>query len=92
MTMNPDSKILDDIARVAGGAVNVVSGLRQQIRDEVRTRFEELAARMDLVPREDFEQVEDMVKKLRLEQEELIKRMDALEGNGRNSAKKNSKK
>ena len=53
--MGPDPKILDDIARVAGGAVNIVSGLHQQIRDDIRSRMEETASSMNLVAREDFD-------------------------------------
>lgn len=77
--MKPDARIFDDIARLAGGAVNIASGMQQQIRDEIKARVEEMASRMDLVPREDFETLEAMVKKLRLEQEELKKRIETLE-------------
>ncbi len=90
--MKPDSRIFDDIARVAGGAVNIVSGMQQQIRDEIKVRVEEMAAKMDLVPREDFEHVEAMVKKLRAEQENLIKRIDALEGGKKPAAKTKTNK
>ena len=53
--MGPDARILDDIARVAGGAVNILSGMQQQIREEIKARMEDMAARMDLVPREDVD-------------------------------------
>jgi BMFP domain-containing protein YqiC len=89
--MKPDSRIFDDIARVAGGAVNIVSGMQQQIRDEIKARVEEMAAKMDLVPREDFEHVEAMVQKLRIEQEALIKRIDALEGGKKTKTTKKTK-
>ena len=49
--MGSDKKVLDDIARVAGGAVNIISGLQQQVRDDMRARVEDMAARLDLVPR-----------------------------------------
>ncbi len=78
--MGSDPKFFDDIARVAGGAVNIISGLQQQARDEMRVRLEDMAARMDLVPRSDFEQVEAMVKKLRVEVEDLQRRLDAASG------------
>lgn len=69
----PDSKIFDDLARVAGGAMNVFSGLREQILSEVKTRVEEAASRMDLVPREDFDRLQDQVTALQ-------KKVDALTG------------
>lgn len=53
--MKPDAKIFDDIARMAGGAINIFSGMQQQIREEIRARVDDMAARMDLVPREDFD-------------------------------------
>ena len=69
----PDFKILDDLARVAGGAMNVFSGLREQILSDVKLRFDELAARMDLVPRDDFERLVERVNALQ-------KQVDALSG------------
>src|SRR5688572_18918923 len=78
--MRPDPRFLDDIAKVAGGAVNVFSGLRQQIESEIKTRVEELASRMDLVPREDVDRLEALVRK-------LSARVDALEGKKKPAAK-----
>lgn len=72
-------KILDDVARVAGGAVTAFSSIRRQIKDEVRARLDELAQRLDLVPREDFERVELMMFKAREEQNKLAERVAALE-------------
>lgn len=65
--------ILDDIARVAGGTVNVVSGVKNQVKDEVKSRIDDAIHRMDLVPREDFERLEMTLNA-------AIKRIDALEG------------
>ena len=79
--MKPDSKILDDMAKMAGGAVNMFSGLQQQIRDDVRARIDELASRMNLVPREDLDRTTAMVKGLRDHVAALEKRIAALEGN-----------
>lgn len=59
--MGSDKKIFDDLARLAGGAVNIMSGLQQQVRDEIRSRFDEFAARLDLVPREDFDALQARV-------------------------------
>lgn len=73
--MKPDPKIIDDLARMAGGAVNIFSGLQQQVREEIRSRVDEMLTRMDLVPREDFERLEAMVIQLRLRQEELEKQL-----------------
>lgn len=77
--MFPKEKVLDDIARVAGGTISALSGLNTQIKDDIRARIDEAATRMNLVPREDFEKLEAMLAKSREEQEQLARRVDALE-------------
>ena len=67
----PDSKIFDDLARVAGGAMNVFSGLREQILSDVKVRMEEAAAKMDLVPRDDFDRLQMQVDALQKKVDEL---------------------
>lgn len=58
------NKIFDDIARVAGGAVSIASGLSKQVKEEIRARVDEMALKLDLVPREDFERLEARVEAL----------------------------
>ncbi|MGB4057631.1 MAG: accessory factor UbiK family protein [Alphaproteobacteria bacterium] len=77
--MQAREKILDDVARVAGGAVSALSGLRRQVKDEVRSRLDELAQKLDLVPREDFERLELVLLRAREEQTAMTKRIEALE-------------
>ena len=79
--MGPDPKILDDIARVAGGAVNI--GMQQQIREEIKSRMDDMAHRMDLVPREDLDRAMAMIAALE-------KRVEALENSGKNTEKKSA--
>lgn len=84
--MGPDPKILDDLAKVAGGAVNILSGLQQQIRDEIKSRIDEMANRLDLVPREDLDRAEAMIEKLRRQQDAFEIRLAALEGTNKKTA------
>ena len=77
--MQIDNRLLDDIARVAGGAVGALAGVRSEVEELVKQRLERLFAEMDLVPREDFEAVRAMAQKARLEQEALEKRVAVLE-------------
>lgn len=81
-------KVLDDIARLAGGAASVAGGLGKQVKEEARSRIDDIASRMDLVPREDFERLEEMLKEARLQQEALTKRVEALEGKKTKTASK----
>lgn len=69
--MKPDPKIFEDLTRMAGGAMNVFSGLREQILNDMKARMDDMAARLDLVPREDFDRLEVQVKELRKQVEEL---------------------
>lgn len=76
----PDPKMLDDLARVAGGAVNIFSGLQDQIRNDIRARMEEMATRLDLVPRDDLDRAVGTITKLHGQVQKLEARLDALEG------------
>ena len=77
--MSKSSHVMDDIAQLAGGAAGLLGNLQQQIRDDIKARVEEVATRMDLVPREDFERVEGMLEAALKEQADLKKRIEALE-------------
>lgn len=77
--MGPDPKILDDIARMAGGAVNILSGVRQQAAEEIKTRVDDMAARMDLVPREDLDRALVMIDSLQKQVVDMEARIAALE-------------
>lgn len=72
-------KILDDMARMAGSAVGTLGNLSAQVKEEIRTRVDEAALRMDLVPRAEFERMEIMLQESRIKQEELLKRIETLE-------------
>jgi BMFP domain-containing protein YqiC len=72
-------KILDDIARAAGGTVSVLSGLSRQVRQDVRARIDDAALKMDLVPRAEFERLEAVLREAREEQQRQNARIDALE-------------
>lgn len=77
--MQTSNRLFDDLARVASGAVNTLSGLREEIETRVRERVERMAADLDLVTREEFEAVRAMAAKARASQEELEARVAKLE-------------
>jgi BMFP domain-containing protein YqiC len=78
--MKPREKVFDDIARVAGSAVSIMSGMTRQVKDEIRARVDELATRMDLVPREDFERLEAMLAETRRKVDALEKQIEKQPG------------
>lgn len=77
--MQSDNRILDDLARVASGALSALTGVREEVEARLRDQFERILDRMNLVRREEFEAVEAMAAKARAEQERLAERLAALE-------------
>lgn len=77
--MQVDNKLLDDLARVAGGALGALSNLREEAEAQMRQQFERILSRMDVVSREEHEAVRAIAAKAREEQEALTERVIALE-------------
>ncbi len=72
-------KFLDEIARMATGALGSFGEVRQQIKAIVKDRVEQVMEDMDVVPRRDFDRVEALAQRARIRQEELEKRLATLE-------------
>ena len=73
--MQTENRLLDDLAKVAAGAVGGLADLRHEIEDRLRDRVERLLRGMDLVEREEFEAVKAMAARARAEQETLAARV-----------------
>ncbi len=77
--MQSENRILDDLAKVASGALGGLVGVRHEIETRLREQFERILARMDVVGREEFEVVKAMAAAARAEQEALAARIAGLE-------------
>ena len=77
--MQTTNRFLDDLAKVANGAVSTMSGIKGEIEALIRQRMDSIVADMDLVPRDEFDAVKAMAAKARTEQEKLEKRLTELE-------------
>ena len=77
--MQTDNRILDDLARVASGALSALTGVREEVEARLKDQFQRILDRMNLVRREEFAAVEAMAAKARAEQERLAERLAALE-------------
>lgn len=77
--MQVDNRLLDDLARVASGALGAISGVRHEVEARLKHQFERILSEMDLVQRDEFEAVKAMAAKARAEQEALERRVVALE-------------
>lgn len=87
-----ENRILDDLAKVASGALGGVSGLKQEMEARMRQQFERVLAGMAVVNREEFEAVKAMAARAREEQEKLGARLAALEARlGADAAKPDDK-
>ena len=73
--MQTENRLLDDLARMANGALNTLAGLREEVENRVRERVERMLADMDMVPREEFDAIKAMAQKARAEQEDLAARV-----------------
>ena len=77
--MQSTPRFLDDLARVANGAVSTMVGIKDEIEALVRQQIERFLAEADMVPRDEFDAVKAMAAKARGEQEKLEKRVGRLE-------------
>ena len=90
--MQTRAKIFDDIAKVTGGAVSTLSGIKTELENLVRQQIERILGDADMVPREEFEVVKAMASKARSKQEEMEKRILQLEKITKLSVPKKTKK
>ena len=77
--MQSQNRFLDDLARVAAGALGTLSGVKTEVETRLREQLERVLSGMDLVSRDEFEAVKAMAAKARAEQEDLVKRVAELE-------------
>lgn len=77
--MQSDNRILDDMAKVATGALGSLTGLKQEIEGKVQQHLERLLGRMNLVSREEFDTMKAVAQEARAEQIKLARRLAALE-------------
>lgn len=77
--MQSRNRVFDDAARVAGGALGTLSGIRREVEGLVRHQIDKMLSGMDLVTRDEFEAVKAMAVRAREENERLEARLQALE-------------
>jgi BMFP domain-containing protein YqiC len=77
--MQTQNRFFDDLARMAGGTLGLLTGLRTEVEAMVRQQMQRLLGDMQLVSREEFEAVKEMAAKARVEQEAAEKRLAVLE-------------
>jgi BMFP domain-containing protein YqiC len=77
--MQTDNRLLDDLSRIATGALGTLQGVKGEVEQAFRQRLERALADMELVSREEFEAVKAMAQAAREENIRLAERLAALE-------------
>jgi BMFP domain-containing protein YqiC len=77
--MQSNNRLLDDLAKVANGALSAAAGARQEVEQLMQQRLERFLNEHGWVTREEFEAVRDMARKAREAQEDLESRLAELE-------------
>lgn len=72
-------RFLDDLTKVATGALGSFSEIRHQVKKMVKEGVEQMMGEMDMVTRSEFERLEAMAQKARERQVDLEKRVADLE-------------
>ena len=77
--MQTDNRFLDDLAKVASGALGSVSGVKHEVEMRVQQQLERLLGRMNLVSRDEFEAMKAVAQAAREAQIRLEARILSLE-------------
>ncbi len=85
--MQTRSRVFDDAAKLAGGAVGALDGVRREMESLIRQQVERILAKFDLVTRDEFEAVKEMAARARAEQENITKKLKSLEDSQRTPSK-----
>ncbi len=72
------SRIFDDLGRMMNDAASVADGLRREVETMVKTQGERWVADMDLVKREDYDALRELVQAQGDEIAALRKELDTL--------------
>lgn len=75
-----NSKFFDDIAKATTTVVSAAEGVLDEAKGMAKNQGEKWINDMELVRREDFDVLKEMVSNLTLENKKLVERIDVLEG------------
>ncbi len=73
-------RLFDDLAKVMTDVAGTAQGMKNEVDNVMRGKLESVLQDLDVVQREEFEAMKEMLFKVRSENEDLKQRLDALEG------------
>lgn len=77
--MQKDNKFLDDMAKIASGAAGGILEMKREAEQMVALQIEKILQKSNIASREEFNTLLAMMAKIREEQENINKRLNALE-------------
>jgi hypothetical protein len=78
--MSQNNRIFDDLGRLMNEAAGVADGVRREVETAVKSQAQRLVADMDLVKREDFDALRELVQVQGEEIDALRKDLAVLKG------------
>ena len=76
--MTQGGKIFDELGKLMNNAAGVADGVRREIETAVKSQLERLVADMDLVKREDYDALRELVQAQSAELKDLKAAVEAL--------------
>lgn len=76
--MTQGSKIFDELGKLMNNAAGVADGVRREIETAVKSQMERLVADMDLVKREDYDALRELVQAQSAELKDLKATVESL--------------
>ena len=83
--MAQGGKIFDDLGRLMNDAAGVADGVRREVETVIRTQMERVTADMDLVKRDEFEALRELVRNQTDDIERLKAEIETLKSGGKSS-------
>ena len=87
--MSQNNRIFDDLGRLMNEAAGVADGVRREVETAVKSQAQRFVADMDLVKREDFDALRELVQVQGEEIDALRKELAALKGEPKAKTKTN---
>lgn len=78
--MSQNNRIFDDLGRLMNEAAGVADGVRREVETAVKSQAQRLVVDMDLVKREDFDALRELVQVQGEEIDALRRELAALKG------------
>jgi len=89
--MRDSQTLIDDLMTLGSGLLSQLVEARHELKAQAADKFGDLAQRLDIVTREEFDAAFAMLQKARALQDDILRRLDALEGKKQPARKANGK-